>query len=103
MKITDVARAVAPKAQHDMVGIRPGEKLHEQMISSDDAPHTYSYGNYYKILPAIHNWSSDAGRIGDGVSVGEGFNYSSDNNPEWMSVEELQKWVAANKAKIGSF
>ena len=103
MRITDVARAVVPNAKHDLVGIRPGEKLHEQMISPDDAPHTYSYGDYFKILPAIHNWSSDAGRIGDGVPVGEGFDYSSDNNPEWMSVEELQKWVAANKAKIGSF
>ena len=103
MKITDVARAVAPDAKHDLVGIRPGEKLHEQMISPDDAPHTFSYGDYFKILPAIHNWSSDAGRIGDGVPVGEGFDYSSDNNPEWMSVEELQKWIAANKAKIGSF
>ena len=103
MKITDVARAVVPNAKHDMVGIRPGEKLHEQMISPDDAPHTYSYGDYFKILPAIHNWSSDAGRIGDGVPVGEGFDYSSDNNPEWMSVEELQKWITVNKAKIGSF
>jgi FlaA1/EpsC-like NDP-sugar epimerase len=85
------------------VGIRPGEKLHEQMISPDDAPHTFSYGDYFKILPAIHNWSSDAGRIGDGVPVGEGFDYSSDNNPEWMSVEELQNWITANRAKIGSF
>jgi FlaA1/EpsC-like NDP-sugar epimerase len=103
MKITDVALAAAPNAKHDLVGIRPGEKLHEQMISPDDAPHTFSYGDYFKILPAIHNWSSDAGRIGDGVPVGEGFDYSSDNNPEWMSVEELQQWIAANKAKIGSF
>ena len=102
MKITDVASAVAPNAKHDIVGIRPGEKLHEQMISPDDAPHTYSYGDYYKILPAIHNWSADAGRIGDCVPVGEGFDYSSDNNSEWMSVEELQRWVNANKAKIGS-
>jgi hypothetical protein len=73
------------------------------MISPDDAPHTYSYGDYFKILPAIHNWSSDAGRIGEGVPVGEGFDYSSDNNPEWMSVEELQQWIEANKAKMGSF
>ena len=103
MKITDVARAVAPNAKHELIGIRPGEKLHEQMISPDDAPHTYSYGDYYKILPAIHNWSSDAGRIGDGVPVGEGFDYSSDNNPEWMSVEALQQWIETNKSKIGSF
>ena len=103
MKITDVARAVVPNAKHDIVGIRPGEKLHEQMISPDDAPHTYSYGDYYKILPAIHNWSADAGRIGEGKPVGEGFDYSSDNNAEWMSIEELQQWIVENRAKIGSF
>lgn len=101
MKVTDVALAVNPNAQHDIVGIRPGEKLHEQMIGPEDTLHTYEYPEHYKILPAINNWSSDPYRIKDGVKVNEDFNYSSDNNSEWMSVETLQAWIELNKEKIG--
>lgn len=101
MKITDVADACVPNAKHEIVGIRPGEKLHEQMIGSEDALHTYEYPEYFKILPAIYNWSSDPYRIKDGVKVTENFNYSSDNNPEWMSIESLQIWIKENKEKVG--
>ena len=101
MKVTDVALAVDPSASHDVVGIRPGEKLHEQMIGPEDTPHTYEYPDHYKILPAINNWSSDPYRIKDGVKVSEDFNYSSDNNIDWMSVETLQSWINLNKEKIG--
>jgi UDP-N-acetylglucosamine 4,6-dehydratase len=101
MKVTDVALAVAPKAGHEIVGIRPGEKLHEQMIGPEDAPHTYEYKSHYKILPAIHNWSQDVTRINDGIAVHPDFTYSSDNNPEWMSIESLRFWIAQNKDKIG--
>ena len=80
MKVTDVANSIAPTAQHEIVGIRPGEKLHEQMIGLEDAPHTYEYEGYFKILPAIHNWSQDATRINEGQSVQPDFTYSSDNN-----------------------
>lgn len=102
MKITDIAKAIAPDASYEIIGIRPGEKLHEQMIGRDDAPHTYSYGSYFKILPAIHNWSADAGRIGDGIAVDSDFEYSSNTNTEWMTVDELAKWVGANRSSIGS-
>lgn len=101
MKVTDVARAVAPAATLKMVGIRPGEKLHEQMISPEDSYHTYEYPDHFKILPAIHNWSSDCNRIKNGVKVSEGFEYSSDINTDWMSVETLQKWIDENREKIG--
>jgi UDP-N-acetylglucosamine 4,6-dehydratase len=101
MRITDIARAVAPDASHDIVGIRPGEKLHEQMIGVDDAPHTYEYPGYYKILPAIHEWSSDPARINGGVPVAAEFSYASNTNPQWMSVETLRAWVAANRERIG--
>ena len=67
-----------------IIGIRPGEKLHEQMISSDDSYSTYEYSDYYKILPQINRWEKDDLRIKDGVKVPEGFIYSSDNNQEWM-------------------
>ncbi len=103
MKVTDVALAIAPTAQHEIVGIRPGEKLHEQMISPEDALHTYEYEGHYKILPAIYNWSQDAARINGGQPVHPDFTYSSDNNPEWMSIETLTTWIAQNRNKIGKF
>lgn len=102
MKVTDLAAAVAPEARIEIVGIRPGEKLHEQMISPEDSFYTYEYPEHYKILPAIHNWDASAERIKDGTKVAEGFDYSSDNNPEWMSTADLQAWIAANQHKIGN-
>ena len=103
MKVTDLARVIAPEARQEIVGIRPGEKLHEQMIGAEDAYYTYEYEEHFKILPAIHDWSSDTNRIKNGKKVPEGFIYSSDNNSEWMTAEELRAWVDSNSAKIGSF
>jgi UDP-N-acetylglucosamine 4,6-dehydratase len=103
MKLTDIASAVAPAARHDIVGIRPGEKLHEQMISPEDAQHTYEYDEHYKILPAIHSWSTDAARIKDGKKVAPDFSYCSDNNPEWMNVDTLRAWIEQNQDKVGKF
>jgi UDP-N-acetylglucosamine 4,6-dehydratase (inverting) len=101
MKMTDLARAVAPEARHDIIGIRPGEKLHEQMIGCEDAPHTYEYPEHFKILPAIHDWSHDPKRINGGKLVAPDFTYCSDNNPDWMSVEALRAWITHNHEKIG--
>ena len=101
MKITDIALSVAPKLSHKIIGIRPGEKIHEQMIGIEDAAHTYEYDEYYKILPAIHNWSKDPNRIKKGKLVPSDFIYSSDNNKDWMSREELKKWIESKKGKIG--
>lgn len=101
MKMTDVARAIAPDAAHDIVGIRPGEKLHEQMIGAEDALYTYEYADHYKILPAIHKWSLDPARIKGGKLVSPDFVYSSDNNSDWMSIEALRTWIEQNREKIG--
>jgi UDP-N-acetylglucosamine 4,6-dehydratase (inverting) len=101
MTVTDVANATVPGAKHEVVGIRPGEKLHEQMIGTEDALYTYEYPEHFKILPAIHNWSHDPFRIKDGKKVAEDFTYSSDNNGDWMSVESLQAWIAQNREKVG--
>jgi UDP-N-acetylglucosamine 4,6-dehydratase/5-epimerase len=101
MKITDVASCIAPTGRHDIVGIRPGEKLHEQMIGLEDAPHTYEYEDHYKILPAIHNWSQDPERINKGKAVRADFTYQSDNNSEWMSVAQLRAWIDHNRDRIG--
>lgn len=102
MKVTDVALSVLPNAKLNVIGIRPGEKLHEQMISAEDSYHTYEYPEHYKILPAINGWDTCAKRIKDGKKVAEGFVYSSDNNTDWMSVETLQKWIEDNKQKVGN-
>jgi UDP-N-acetylglucosamine 4,6-dehydratase len=102
MKVTDLARVIAPEAKQEVVGIRPGEKLHEQMIGAEDAYYTYEYPEHFKILPAINSWDKDANRIKDGKRVAEGFTYSSDTNNEWMSDEELSAWVDKNYEKIGS-
>ncbi len=93
MKITDIAKAVAPDAKQKIIGIRPGEKLHEQMISIEDAMYTYEYDSYYKILPSIHQWSESPGRINGGKKCEEGFCYQSDTNKEWMEIETLQEWI----------
>jgi len=102
MKVTDLARVVAPEAKQEIIGIRPGEKLHEQMISAEDSQTTYEYDGYYKILPSINSWGGDPARIKDGRKVPEGFVYSSDSNTEWMSDDELLAWMAANEGKIGA-
>lgn len=102
MKVIDLAKVIAPEARIDIIGIRPGEKLHEQMISAEDAYYTYEYDEHFKILPAINNWSSSPERIKNGRRVPEGFVYASDNNPEWMRAQELQTWIDANRDKIGS-
>ncbi|MDK2776144.1 MAG: UDP-N-acetylglucosamine 4,6-dehydratase (inverting) [Pseudomonadota bacterium] len=102
MKVTDLACVVAPEATQEVVGIRPGEKLHEQMIGAEDAYFTYEYPEHYKILPQINNWDKDVNRIKDGKKVPEGFVYASDNNSEWMTTSELQTWIDENRNKIGS-
>lgn len=101
MRVTDVARAVSPDARHEFIGIRPGEKLHEQMIGTEDAPYTFEYEDHFKILPSIHGWSSDPARINGGRKVPEGFTYASDNNPDWMTIETLQAWIGENRERLG--
>ncbi|WP_271910672.1 UDP-N-acetylglucosamine 4,6-dehydratase (inverting) [Vreelandella alkaliphila] len=102
MKVTDLARVIAPEAKQEIVGIRPGEKLHEQMISAEDAYYTYEYPEHFKILPQINNWDKDANRIKDGKRVPDGFVYSSNNNSEWMTDSDLQAWILQNREKIGA-
>jgi UDP-N-acetylglucosamine 4,6-dehydratase len=102
MKVTDLAQVVAPECKQEVVGIRPGEKLHEQMIGSEDAYYTYEYPEYFKILPTINEWSKSPERIQNGKKVSDDFIYASNNNPEWMTDAQLQGWIEANREKIGS-
>ena len=101
MKIVDVAKAIAPDATCDEVGIRPGEKLHEQMIGSEDSHFTYEYEHFYKILPQINGWGLDKTRIKTGKRVPEGFTYSSEKNKHWLDEKEFLKWLDDNQSLIG--
>ena len=96
MNIMDIANAVSRDTAKKIVGIRPGEKLHEQMIGLEDAPFTFEYQKHFKILPMINDWFNSKDRIKDGVLVNNDFTYSSDNNSEWMTIEKLEKWIASN-------
>ena len=102
MKVVDIAKAIEPLAKYKIIGVRPGEKLHEQMISKDDANSTYEYRDYYKILPQINDWSKDKSRSKKGIKVAEGFEYISNTNTKWMTEKDLKKWIKNNKDKIGN-
>ncbi|MDA9936216.1 UDP-N-acetylglucosamine 4,6-dehydratase (inverting) [Gammaproteobacteria bacterium] len=101
MKVTDLASVVAPDTKQIEVGIRPGEKLHEQMIGEGDSASTYEYEEYYKILPIINGWDEDLHRIKEGKKVPEDFIYDSYTNDHWMSDEDLLSWIANNSEKLG--
>ena len=94
MKVVDVAKAVAPDAKLDVVGMRPGEKLHEMMITRDDAINTIEFDDYYIILPVQQWWDglpTDGQWFGVGRPVPEGFEYSSDRNDRWLDNEAFRK------------
>ena len=96
IKVTELAHAIAPNARHQEIGIRPGEKLHEQRIGVEDSFYTYEYLDYFKILPAIHGWDKDPVRIKDGIKVSDTFSYSSDKNNDWMSRADIETWLRFN-------
>lgn len=93
-KITDVAEAVAPECGLEIIGIRPGEKIHEEMITSSDSFNTYDLGKYFTILPSVPNFNLDEFIISfNAVKVPEGFNYNSGTNTEWETVEGLRELI----------
>uniref|UniRef100_UPI0024A8EF07 polysaccharide biosynthesis protein n=1 Tax=Phaeodactylibacter xiamenensis TaxID=1524460 RepID=UPI0024A8EF07 len=93
-RITDVAKAIGPECEHPVIGIRPGEKIHEEMITASDSFYTYDLGKYYTILPSTHKWKLD-----DFIShfnakrVTPGFRYNSGENEEWETVESLRELI----------
>ena len=98
VKIIDIAKAIDPKKKIKFIGIRPGEKIHEIMISSDDSRYTYSYKDYFKILPSINDWNYDKSRIKKGKKVKLGFEYISNNNASWISHKDINKWIRSNSS-----
>jgi UDP-N-acetylglucosamine 4,6-dehydratase len=94
MKIVDLANAIAPECSIDFVGIRPGEKIHEVMVPRDDARHTLEYDDYYVILPAFHDWDARQYiEINGGMPCPDGFQYSSDTNIQWLSIQQLREMI----------
>lgn len=93
-RIMDVAEAIGPECEHRIVGIRPGEKVHEEMITPSDSFYTYDLGKYYTILPSTHNWSLEEYiESNNAVKVQEGFAYNSGENTEWETVVGLRELI----------
>ena len=93
-KITDMAEAIAPECEIEIIGIRPGEKIHEEMITSSDSFNTYDLGKYFIILPSVPNFNlNDFLTTFKGNKVTEGFNYDSESNSEWETVETLRRLI----------
>lgn len=93
-KIMDVAEAIGPNCEKPVVGIRPGEKVHEEMITSSDSFYTYDLGKYYTILPSVTNWDVDKFiKAFNAKKVPEGFKYNSGENTEWETVDSLRKLI----------
>ena len=97
MKVVDIAKVIAPNAEHKIMGVRAGEKIHEQMINIEDARYTYEYDNYFKILPSLFEKFKDQEMIGSGKKVSKDFAYGSQTNNQWLDPEILQKWLQNNQ------
>jgi UDP-N-acetylglucosamine 4,6-dehydratase (inverting) len=101
MRVVDIASTIDPEARLEVVGVRPGEKVHEQMIGPEDAPNTFDCGDYFKILPETGStFYSDANRSA-GVKVSDGFAYTSDGNSDWMTEGMLKDWLRLNTDESG--
>jgi UDP-N-acetylglucosamine 4,6-dehydratase len=102
MNIMDLARAVGPECRTEIVGIRPGEKLHEVMVPEDDARYTLEHEAYYTIHPSFHDWDPGTYRKENGGKrCPEGFRYSSDTNTQWLTVDQLRKMAGLTDEALG--
>ena len=96
MRIVDLAEAIAPGCEQEIVGIRPGEKVHELLITRDDARLTLEFDDYYVVKPAIHMWNMTGSEVYGGQRgrpVAADFEYASNNNDRWITVERLRELV----------
>ena len=101
MNIMEIASAVRPDLETEIVGIRPGEKLHEQMIGIEDSSFTFDFGDHFRIMPSIEMETLSTPSVVERVH--ESFVYASDSNQEWMTQEELADWVESNRERIGNY
>jgi len=91
MRITDLAKVMAPDCEVEIIGIRPGEKLHEVLLTEDEARHSKDMGDYFIIEPELRFWQKNNGH--EGKSLPEGFRYSSESNSTWLDADELMSMV----------
>jgi UDP-N-acetylglucosamine 4,6-dehydratase/5-epimerase len=92
MRLVELAKAIAPECPIEIVGIRPGEKLHEVMVPVDDARNSLEFDDYYAILPAFHDWNADTDHCDDGGKrCPDGFSYGSDTNTWWLTIDEMRE------------
>jgi len=100
-RIMDVAKAIGPECEHRIIGIRPGEKIHEEMITSSDSYNTYDLGKYYVILPTVTDWKiDDYKKAFNAQKVENGFSYTSGENKEWETVESLKILIRKHVSSI---
>lgn len=100
MRITDLARAIAPDCKMKIIGIRPGEKMHEIMVPEDDAYHTVEHDKYFAILPTFHDWSAEEYLSENGGKpCPDGFSYSSNSNTQWLTMDELRSMAGLDMEK----
>jgi UDP-N-acetylglucosamine 4,6-dehydratase len=97
--IVDLARIIAPEAELDVVGIRPGEKLHEVLVHEDEARPTLERENMYVVTPTLPLWQRDLRY--EGTPLPDGFRYASNTNPRWLSEDEIRQIVAGYEAEAG--
>jgi len=96
-KITEVATAIAPNTEQRVVGIRPGEKIHEEMITTSDSFNTYDLGKYYTILPTVPTWDlQEYIKEFNAKKVPQGFSYNSGDNEEWVSIKDLREFIVSH-------
>ena len=100
MKLVEMAEAIAPGCEVEYIGIRPGEKLHEVLVSEDEARNTVELEDMYVIQPAHSWWKADNWK--DGKTLSDGFRYTSDSNPQWLTAEELQELIDAGSPAIST-
>ncbi len=100
MKLVEMAEAIAPGCEVEYIGIRPGEKLHEVLVSEDEARNTVELEDMYVIQPAHSWWKAENWK--GGKALADGFRYSSDSNPQWLTAEELQELIDAGSPAIAT-
>jgi UDP-N-acetylglucosamine 4,6-dehydratase len=102
MRIVDLARSIAPECRTEIVGIRPGEKLHEVLLTEDESRRALEFDDFYVVMPTSYSPKDNGGYLKGGKPMTENFRYGSDNNNWWLSVEEMHSYEDENEPEFHS-